>query len=123
MGWNFKSGEAVYQQIAHRLRYEILGGRYAPLEQMPAVRVLALEAAANPNTVQRAYTLLEEEGILETRGTAGRFVTGDRAVLEEARRREAKALTAEFLKQIYGLGLNQSEVQALLESQSKEEEV
>lgn len=117
MGWNFKSGEAVYQQIAHRLRYEILGGKYAPLEQMPAVRALALESAANPNTVQRAFALLEEEGILETRGTAGRFVTGERAVLEEARRREATALTEEFLEKITGLGLNRDEVRNLLEKE------
>lgn len=122
MGWTFKSGEAVYQQIAHRLRHEILGGKYAPLEQMPAVRALALDAAANPNTVQRAFALLEEEGILETRGTAGRFVTGDRAILEEARRREAAALTGEFLEKMAGLGLDRDEVLTLINHTSKEGE-
>ena len=55
-------------------------------EQIPPVRQLAMEAGVNPNTMQRALSALEDEGLLVSRGTVGRFVTSDEAALERARR-------------------------------------
>lgn len=85
MGWNFNSQAPVYLQIVARIRADILAGRYAADAPFPSVRQLAYEAAVNPNTMQRALTELENDGLLYTRGTAGRFVTGDREVLQAAR--------------------------------------
>ena len=61
--WKFNSREAVFVQIASRLRGEILRGKYQPDQQIPPVRQLAFEAAVNPNTMQKALTVLEEEGL------------------------------------------------------------
>ena len=92
MAWKFNQREAVFLQIANRLRGEILGGKYPPDSQIPPVRQLAYEASVNPNTMQKALTLLEEEGLLRSRGTVGRFITSDVDILAAAKekvRREA----------------------------------
>ena len=85
MAWSFSPGRAVYLQIAERIRRYVITGEYKAGEQIPSVRALALSAAVNPNTVQRAFTDLEEEGIIESRGTLGRFVTDDMERIDRAR--------------------------------------
>ena len=54
MAWQFNSQEAVFIQIANRLRGDILKGIYPPDSQIPSVRHLATDAAVNPNTMQKA---------------------------------------------------------------------
>lgn len=82
MAWDFDPKLPVALQIEQRLRSDIVGGKYAPDSQFPTVRQLAQDAAVNPNTMQKALANLEAEGLLISRGTVGRFVTADTAVLE-----------------------------------------
>ena len=96
MAWQFTNESPVWVQIAARIRDEIISGVYAPGEQIPPVRQLALTAAVNPNTVQRAFGRLESEGLLCVKGTLGRFVTEDIAVLEAAKQQAARELVAAF---------------------------
>ena len=74
MAWSFTSRAPVYMQIVSRIRADILGGVYQPDQQIPAVRQLALTAGVNPNTMQRAFAVLEAEQLFITRGTIGRFM-------------------------------------------------
>ena len=86
MTWQFRGHAPVYRQIVRHIRADILNGCYQPDEQIPPVRQLAMEAGVNPNTMQRALSALEDEGLLVSRGTVGRFVTSDEAALGRARR-------------------------------------
>lgn len=86
MAWQFRGHSPVYRQIVRHIRADILNGCYQSDEQIPPVRQLAMEAGVNPNTMQRALSALEDEGLLVSRGTVGRFVTSDEAALERARR-------------------------------------
>lgn len=86
MAWQFRGHSPVYRQIVRHIRADILNGCYQPDEQIPPVRQLAMEAGVNPNTMQRALSALEDEGLLVSRGTVGRFVTSDEAALKCARR-------------------------------------
>ena len=74
MAWNFSSDRPVYLQIADRIKTSVLSGEYLPGEQIPTVRQLALDAAVNPNTVQRAYKELETEGYIYSLQGKGSFV-------------------------------------------------
>ena len=85
MTWKFDSKIPVSLQLTHKLRIDILSGKYSPGEQFPPVRQLAYDASVNPNTVQKALTSLESEGLLITRGTVGRFVTDDESALTKAK--------------------------------------
>lgn len=96
MAWSFSPHRPVYYQVAERIRQSIITGEYAPGEQIPSVRQLALEAAVNPNTIQHAFSELEDQGMIESRGTTGRFVTEDVSIIETCRRLEAQKLVDDF---------------------------
>ena len=85
MAWRFRSGVSVTAQITERIRTDIFRGAYPKGSPFPTVRQLATEAAVNPNTMQKALLMLEREGLLVTRGTAGRWVTDSAEQLEAAR--------------------------------------
>ena len=112
MAWNFNNREAVYLQIANRMRGEILGGKYKPDEQIPPVRILAFEASVNPNTMQKALVVLEDEKLLYSVGTTGRFVTSDGDVLETAKKKMKKTTIKELTEKAKEAGI---EIQELID--------
>ena len=104
MAWEFDSATPLYAQLSSRVRADIVCGVYKKGDKLPAVRELALAASVNPNTMQRAFACLEDEGLVITAGTLGRFVTDDDRVIAEARERIASFLVADFARKITGLG-------------------
>lgn len=84
MAWSFDSKSPVSLQIASILRLDIVSGKYKAGEQFPTVRQLACDASVNPNTMQKSLSILEEEGLLVTKSTSGRFVTDDVSIIENA---------------------------------------
>lgn len=114
MAWKFTPDRAVYIQIADRVRKAVLSGEYRAGEQLPTVRQLAMDAAVNPNTVQRAYTELEDEGIIVVQGTLGRFVTEDLEVIRHIRERLAREITGAFLEEMSRLSIAPEQVISLI---------
>ena len=110
MAWMFTSGKPLAQQMAERLRGEILSGAYGVGAQFPTVRALAEMASVNPNTVQRALLILESEGLLVTKTTVGRFVTEDEDVLGEARDKEKGKFVASIIKEAKEKGMECEEL-------------
>ncbi len=110
MSWQFNSTEAVFIQIADRLRAEIISGKYAPNSQIPTVRQLAFEVSVNPNTMQKALSLLEEEGLLCTRSTVGRFITSDTQVICAARERMKREAVQKLVREARALGMSEEEL-------------
>ena len=109
MAWKFTSDRPVYLQIAERIKKSVLSGVYPPGGQIPSVRQLALEAAVNPNTVQHAFTELETQGIILSRGTLGRYVTEDTQTIEACRMEMAQQYVQSFLQDIAQLGISQDQ--------------
>lgn len=105
MAWQFRGHSPVYRQIVRHIRADILNGCYQPDEQIPPVRQLAMEAGVNPNTMQRALSALEDEGLLVSRGTVGRFVTSDEAALERARRTARQDALEKLAEEAQAAGL------------------
>lgn len=108
--WQFNHVEAVFVQIANRLRQEILSGKYPPGSQIPPVRALAYDAAVNPNTMQKALLCLESEGLLHAEGTVGRFVTTDEAVLTAARDLVRRETVRKLVSDAAMLGISKEEL-------------
>ena len=113
MAWTFESTIPIYLQAAHRIRSDIVCGRYSKNEKLPSVREFALTASINPNTIQRACGLLEEEGLVVTQGTAGRFVTADDTVITRARDKIARELVQGFAEKMTELGYTPEEAAQL----------
>ena len=110
MAWTFKSGQPIYLQIADIIKRDIFVGKYSAGDKLPGVRELAMLAAVNPNTIQHAMNLLEEEGILVTPSTAGRFVTDDAETLVRLRDAFAEEQCREFISGLRSVGLDPSQI-------------
>lgn len=73
-GLQFDDSAPVYQQIAEYLKRQILLGTVQDGDPMPSRRELAAQTGINPNTAQKAYRLMTEEGYVVTDGNSGSFV-------------------------------------------------
>ena len=123
MNWKFTGDRPVYQQIMAAIRGAILTGELPPGKKVPSVRDLAAQAQVNPNTMQRALTELEREGLLISGGTSGRTVTQDQDVLQAMRKQTLEELAREWAEKfrVFGLAPRQA-AQLLLELEDKKEE-
>ena len=74
---DYRDKRPLYEQMVEKLERLIAGGGLEPLTRMPSVRSLAMELSVNPNTVQRAYAQLEQDGYLYTVSGRGSFVTAE----------------------------------------------
>lgn len=91
---DYQTGLPFYEQIAERFQTLILRGVLSSDTQMPSVRSLAMELSINPNTIQKAYSLLEQQGYIYPVRGRGNFVADctelakrkKEALLEEIRR-------------------------------------
>ena len=123
MNWKFTGDRPVYQQIMAAIRGAILKGELAPGKKIPSVRDLAAEAQVNPNTMQRALTELEREGLLISGGTSGRSVTENKSVLEAMREEALRELARECAEKFMVFGVTPAQAaQLLLAVDEKKEE-
>ena len=122
MDFKLKDARPIWQQLSEELTRRIVTGKYAPGARFPTVRELAAEAGVNPNTMQRALSQLESDGLVLTNRTAGRQVTEDDGVLAGIRRRLAGERVEEFLDDMENLGYGAAEAAALAAQGRKENE-
>ena len=62
---DYRDSRPIYAQIVDGFREQITGGVLRPGEKLPSVRDLAAQAQVNPNTMQRALTELERDGLIQ----------------------------------------------------------
>ena len=80
---DYQNRKPIYEQIVDRFQMLIIKGVLGPDAQMPSVRSLAAELSINPNTIQKAYSILEQQGFIYPVKGRGAFVSGDRALKEK----------------------------------------
>ena len=122
MSWEFQDHLPIYAQLMDTLKRRIITGRYLPGEKLPSVRELAAEAGINPNTVQRAFSELEREGLIYTQRATGKYVTENADEIKSARQALAMTQVAEFLSNMQSLGYSVGDVIVLLQSFNESEE-
>lgn len=118
---NAASRRPIYQQVVQQVREAIARGDLKPREQLPSVRQLSRDLVINPNTVARAYTELEREGLLTNRPGRGVFVAEPRDErTAEARRRRLLEAADRLLTEAVHLGFGWEEVERLVADRSRE---
>lgn len=120
MAWNLQSDRPIYSQLIERIELKICTGVYEPGSRLPSVRDLAQEASVNPNTMQRALAKLEEDGLLFTNRTSGRFITEDSDMIRSTKNRLAQDQVKEFLKSMKNLGFDGGEILAVISEMLEE---
>ena len=109
MNWKFSGDRPVYQQIMENIRGSVLRGELPPGGKIPSVRDLAAQAQVNPNTMQRAMTELEREGLLVSGGTSGRTVTTNLEVLSDMKEQILEDLARECAEKFMVFGVTPSQ--------------
>ena len=74
---DYKSGVPIYDQIVSGIVKLKMVGALKGGDSLPSVRALAVRLGVNPNTVQRAYAILEEKGIIYSVAGKGSFISGE----------------------------------------------
>ena len=119
MRWQFSNDAPIYSQLIEQIKVGIVSGMFAPGERLPSVRDLATEAGVNPNTMQRALAELEREGLVYSQRTAGRFVTEDKIMIEQAKLGLARERIQQFLQSMSRLGYEKADIVALLQKEGE----
>jgi GntR family transcriptional regulator len=105
------SGVPVYRQLIDQVQGAIAAGLLQPGNQLPTVRLVAVELAINPNTVLRAYREMEIRGILDTQQGTGTFIAERQAEpSSEERERHLAQLVGEFVSRAGSAGLTVNEL-------------
>lgn len=99
----------VYLEIAERYEKYITLGVIKPGERLPSVRTAASELRVNPNTVARAYSLLEERGFVRSMPKKGAYVIFGGGCSESL-----EGLTAELLR-LKDKGTGKEEILSVIE--------
>lgn len=111
-----RSAEPIFQQIVFQVRAAVARGELRPGDKLPSVRELARSASVNPNTVSRAYEVLEHEGVIVRRQGAGCFVREpDNQLLKRERDRQLRRLADRMVTDAYHLGCDADQIRHALE--------
>jgi DNA-binding transcriptional regulator YhcF (GntR family) len=95
----FESGRSIYQQIVEYVQDRILSGQWDDEARLPAVRELAVQLGVNPNTVQRSYSTLQDDGLIYNQRGVGYFVAA--GARERSRERRRTRFESETLPRIF----------------------
>ena len=109
-----KSREPIYEQLIANIKNLTFKGLLAPDEQLPSVRVLARELAINPNTIQKAYTELERQGIIYSLPGRGNFISSSTDEIGRLRREKVLSEILTDIKKAKDSGISREDVLALV---------
>ncbi len=101
---DYKDGRSLHEQITAQMRELIISGALAQDEQLPSVRELSVSLTVNPNTVQRAYRELEQEGFIYSVKGRGSFVAPVTRAQNEKRALELYETLTSVVKELMYLG-------------------
>lgn len=114
MAMDFDESRPIWHQLVHEFSRRIVTGEWPPGARIGGVRELAGDLGVNPNTVQRALSELDRDGLCRSERTAGRFVTDDEARIHSLRQSLAGGAADDFIAQAKGFGIPLADASALL---------
>ncbi len=118
---DYRSTRPIHQQVKDGLRHLMVTGVIEEGEKLPSVRSMAASLAINPNTIQRAYEALEEEGYLVTQAGKGSFAARREQVGRE-RREQLLHTFDEAASELIFLGMTAQELARRLHTAGEKEE-
>lgn len=106
---NYRDGRPIYEQVKDGLRRLLVTGAIPPGDKLPSVRQLASQLAINPNTIQRAYEALEQDGYVYSVPGKGSFAA-DREEIDHTRKEELLSRLDEVADELMQLGMTPEEI-------------
>lgn len=117
---DYRDKRPIYEQVVEKLEHLIICGGLEANSKLPSVRALAMDLSVNPNTIQRAYAQLEQDGYIYTILGRGNYVT-DRSEWQSGHFKALKTDFKELLRQAHDAGMPREELEQLILSVYGEE--
>ena len=122
MSWKFTSDAPIYIQIMDEIKLRIARGKLKAGDKVPSVRELAVLAGVNPNTMQKALSELEREGVLYSQRTSGRFVSDTNAYELDVKKDVGKKYVKTYVDEMRLLGYGDDELVEAVQQYIEESE-
>ncbi|MCI9433965.1 MAG: GntR family transcriptional regulator [Bacilli bacterium] len=106
MNCDFDNERPIYIQLVEIIKLNIVSCKYKKGQKLPSVRELALIMKVNPNTMQKALAELENEKLVYTERTNGKYVTEDEKLIEKIKKELAQEKVDNYLTSMQRIGIN-----------------
>ena len=107
---DYQSRTPIYEQIVEQIERYIAFGVLKPKEQIMSIREMAASLGINPNTVKKAYSILESKGVIVTISTKGTYIAYDtKSIIEEKVSSKLKELEL-IIGELEKLGISKEEI-------------
>lgn len=113
------SAVPIYMQVVHSIKQQVAIGQLKPGEQLPTVRELATDLRVNPNTVARAYDMLDSDNVITTQQGRGTYVREhpDNVHLTRVRQEQLKTMMDNTVAKALSQGYTVEEIQEAFNAQ------
>jgi len=113
--FTIEDGSPIYLQIILYIKRCIIGGTIADGDELPSRRVLSALLGVNPNTIQKAYRMLEDEGLIRSHSGAKSYVAADAAAIARIRAQLLENDALNIINSMKQMGLTREDALALIE--------
>lgn len=121
MDWSLDKKRPICPQLCERLCVMIATGECSAGERLLSVREVALKAEVNPNTVQKSFEQLEQNGLIYSKRGSGWYVSTDTHIAENVLSDLVKAKTAAYLNDMRSLGLSEERIMEVIKEECSNE--
>lgn len=111
-----EDGSPIYLQIILYIKRGIVAGTIQDGDELPSRRVLSALLSVNPNTVQKAYRMLEDEGLIQSRSGAKSCIVLDEQTLRRLRQELLEGDARTIVSTMKQMGLSKEEALSLIET-------
>lgn len=120
---DFGDHRPLYEQISDKLKELIISGALTENDKIPSVREMAVALAINPNTIQKAYKELENEGYIYSLKAKGSFVCGREKSADSAKVRDLLDSIQPIVSELRFLGIGKEKIEKIIDKIYEEDRI
>lgn len=107
---DYSSRTPIYEQIVSEIERYVALGILKSKDQMPSIREMASNLGINPNTVKKAYSILESKGVITSLSTKGTFISGNIDNVKDSKIEEGIKEIKNIISSLEKLGITKEEI-------------
>ena len=112
---DYQSRISIYEQIVNNIEKYVAVGILREKSQIPSIRELANNLGINPNTVKKAYDILENKGVIMTISTKGTFISNNTKMVLENKIDNEINLIKDKIRELENMGISKKEIMKRIE--------
>lgn len=112
---DYQSRIPIYEQIVNNIEKYVAVGILREKSQIPSIRELANSLGINPNTVKKAYDILENKGVIMTISTKGTFISNNTKMVLENKIDKEINLIKDKIRELENMGISKKEIMERIE--------